>query len=252
MSLEELFSLDGRVAVITGGSGGIGRAVAGLFVELGATVILTGRTQTNLDEALASLPQGAPVTAIRGEARDGAHITEIFDTAARLGGVDVVVNSVGTQRRKPILDATPEDLEFLWSVNVASVFAITQRLVPQMVQKGYGKIINLCSIGSFIGLPQKTMYAITKGALAQYTRSAAVELAPYGIRVNALAPGYVETPMTYDWIHSDREDEYLAAIPLGKFATVEDLYGAFAFLAGRASDHVTGQLIVIDGGETVW
>src|SRR5207244_1333477 len=100
----------------------------------------------------------------------------IVAAAARLGGVDVIVNSVGTQRRKPILEATSEDLDFLWSINVASVFAMTQRLLPQMVDKGYGKIINLCSIGSFVGLRQKTMYAITKGALAQYTRSAAIEL----------------------------------------------------------------------------
>jgi NAD(P)-dependent dehydrogenase (short-subunit alcohol dehydrogenase family) len=250
--IQNLFSLEGRVAVIAGGSGGIGRGAAALFLDLGASVILTGKTQEHIDDTLAALPEGAPVTAIRGDARDDAHVDEIFDAAARVGGVDVVVNCVGTQRRKPILEATSEDLDLLWSVNVASVFAMTQRLIPQMVEKGYGKIINLCSIGSFVGLEQKTMYAITKGALLQYTRSSAIELAPYGIRVNALAPGYVETPMTYDWIHSEREGEYLAAIPLGRFATVEDLNGAFAFLAGRASDHVTGQMIVIDGGETVW
>jgi NAD(P)-dependent dehydrogenase (short-subunit alcohol dehydrogenase family) len=250
--IYDLFSLEDRVAVVAGGSGAIGRAAAALFVELGASVILTGKTQAKIDEALASLPSDARVTAIQGDARDDAHVDAIVEAAAAHGGADVVVNSVGAQRRRPILEATPEDLEFVWSVNVASVFAMTQRLVPQMVEKGYGKIINLCSIGSFVGLKQKTMYAITKGALAQYTRSAAIELAPYGVRVNALAPGYVETPMTYDWIHSDREAEYLAQIPLGKFATVEDLCGAFAFLAGRASDHVTGQLIVIDGGETVW
>ncbi len=110
----------------------------------------------------------------------------------------------------------------------------------------------MCSIGSFVGLEYKTMYAITKGALAQHTRSAGLELAQYGIRVNALAPGYVDTPMTHEWIHSEREAEYLAKIPLGKYAQVSDLQGAFAFLASRASDHVTGQILVIDGGETIW
>ncbi len=164
--------------------------------------------------------------------------------------MDILVNSVGTNRRKPILEATPEDLEFLWQVNMASVWAVTQALVPQMVEKGYGKIINMCSIGSLVGLEYKTMYAITKGALAQHTRSAGLELAQYGIRVNALAPGYVDTPMTHAWIHSEREAEYLAKIPLGKYAEVSDLQGAFAFLASRASDHITGQILVIDGGET--
>jgi NAD(P)-dependent dehydrogenase (short-subunit alcohol dehydrogenase family) len=189
---------------------------------------------------------------VLGDARDTSHVSAIAATAKELGGVDILVNSIGTQRRMPLLEATPEDLDYLWGVNVASIFSITQTLVHQMVEKEYGKIINLCSIGSFIGLQHKTMYAITKGALAQYTKSAAIELAPVGVRVNALAPGYVETPMTYDWIHSEREAEYLARIPLGKYATVDDLWGAFAFLASRASDHVTGQMIVIDGGETSW
>lgn len=248
--LKELFSLEGRLALVTGGSGAIGRGAAATFHELGASVILTGKTEDHLRSAVESLPNGAPVYALTGDARDPRHVDEVAALAREHGGVDVLVNSVGVQRRKPILEATPGDLDYLWSVNVASVFAITQELVPQMVEKGYGKIINLCSIGSFIGLEQKTMYAITKGALAQYTKSAAVELARYGIRVNALAPGYVETPMTRDWIHSEREAEYLAAIPLHKYATIQDLAGAFAYLACRASDHVTGQMIVIDGGET--
>lgn len=250
--LRDLFSLEGRVAVITGGSGGIGRAAAAILVELGASVVLTGRTPEHLEEARGELPAGAPVTTVVGDVREASHIDAIATAAQEIGGVDILVNSVGTQRRRPILEATPEDLAYLWSINVASVFAVGQRLVSQMVEKGYGKIINLCSIGSFMGLEQKTMYAITKGALAQYTKSAAIELAPYGIRVNGIAPGYVETPMTYDWIHSEREAEYLAKIPLGKYATVNDLYGTFALLASRASDHITGQLIVIDGGETSW
>jgi NAD(P)-dependent dehydrogenase (short-subunit alcohol dehydrogenase family) len=250
--LQNLFSLDGRVAVVVGGSGAIGRAAAATFVELGATVVLTGKTPEHLESARASLPATAKVVTVQGDARDSSHIDAVERVSRELGGVDILVNSVGTQRRRPILEATPEDLEYLWSVNMASVFALTQRLVPQMVAKRYGKIINLCSIGSFIGLELKTMYAITKGALAQYTRSAAIELAPYGIRVNGLAPGYVDTPMTHDYIHSEHEAEFLARIPLRRFATVEDLQGAFAYFASRASDHVTGQILVIDGGETVW
>jgi NAD(P)-dependent dehydrogenase (short-subunit alcohol dehydrogenase family) len=249
--LADLFSLDGRLAVITGGSGAIGRAAAAVFLELGASVVITGRTEGHLTAAREWLPAGSPVSTLVGDTRDPSHVSEIVELASSLGGVDVLVNSVGAQRRKPLLEALPEDLDYLWGVNMASVFAVTQALLPQMVKKQQGKIINICSIGSFIGLKDKTMYAITKGALAQYTRSAAVELASYGICVNGLAPGYVDTPMTHDYIHSEREAEYLAAIPLGKFAVVEDLHGAFAFFASRASDHVTGQLLVIDGGETV-
>lgn len=249
---QELFSLEDRVAIITGGSGAIGRGAAEVFLELGAVVVLVGRTQQHLDEAVSSLPAGSRVHVALGDLRSPEHIDEVVALAASLGGVDILVNSVGTNIRKPILEATPEDMAYLWDVNMASVFATTQALVPQMVEKGYGKIINLCSIGSFVGLEYKTMYAITKGALAQHTRSAGLELAQYGIRVNALAPGYVDTPMTHAWIHSEREAEYLSKIPLGRYASVADLQGAFAFLASRASDHITGQIIVIDGGETIW
>jgi NAD(P)-dependent dehydrogenase (short-subunit alcohol dehydrogenase family) len=250
--LESLFSLDGRVAVITGGSGAIGRAAAEIFLELGARVILAGRTEEHLESARSALPEDADVITVLGDALDANHVEELVEVARANGGVDILVNSVGTNRRKPILEATPEDLDFLWQVNMASVFSVTQALVPQMVEKGYGKIINMCSIGSLVGLEYKTMYAITKGALAQHTRSAALELAPYGIRVNALAPGYVDTPMTHAWIHSEREAEYLAKIPLGRYADVSDLQGTFALLASRASDHITGQIVVIDGGETIW
>lgn len=249
---EELFSLEGKVALITGGSGAIGLGAARVFLELGARVILAGRTEEHLTAARAALPEEAEVVTVLGDASDPAHVRELVRVAKSEGGADILVNSVGTNRRKPILEATPEDLEFLWQVNMASVWAVTQALVPQMVEKGYGKIINMCSIGSFVGLEFKTMYAITKGALAQHTRSAAVELAPYGIRVNGLAPGYVDTPMTHAWIHSERETEYLAKIPLGKYAEVSDLQGTFALLASPASDHITGQIIVIDGGETIW
>jgi NAD(P)-dependent dehydrogenase (short-subunit alcohol dehydrogenase family) len=252
MKMDELFSLDGKVALITGGSGAIGQGAAQTFIDLGGRVILAGRTAAHLEAARAALPQDAEVVTVLGDAGDEAHVQELVEVAAAHGGVDILVNSVGTNRRKPILEATTEDLEFLWRVNMASVWAVTQALVPQMVVKGYGKIINMCSIGSFVGLEYKTMYAITKGALAQHTRSAALELAQYGIRVNGLAPGYVDTPMTHAWIHSEREAEYLARIPLRKYAEVEDLKGSFALLASRASDHITGQIITIDGGETIW
>ena len=250
--LDGLFRLDGRLAVITGGSGAIGRGAAQVFVEMGASVIIAGLTEEHLRSARDSLPASANVAMQVGDARDPQTVAALASLAESMGGVDIVVNSIGTQRRKPILEATAADLDFLWSVNMASIFATTQALLPQMVSKGYGKIINVCSIGSFVGLELKTMYAITKGALAQYTRSGAVELAPYGIRVNGLAPGYVDTPMTHEWIHSEREAEYLAKIPLGRYADVGDLLGAFAYLAGRASDHMTGQILVLDGGETVW
>jgi NAD(P)-dependent dehydrogenase (short-subunit alcohol dehydrogenase family) len=252
VAFSDLFRLDGRLAIVTGGSGAIGRGAARVLSELGARVVLTGRTAEHLDEAVASLPAGCVVDALLGDSRDPDFVRRVVEVSSRAGGVDILVNSIGTQRRMPLVEATAEDLEYLWSVNVGSVFAITQALLPQMVEKKYGKIIHMCSIGSFVALMDKTMYAITKGGLAQYTRSSALELAKYGIRVNGVAPGYVDTPMTHAYIHSEREEEFLSAIPLRRFAQVDDLDGAFGYLASAASDHMTGQVLVLDGGETVW
>ncbi len=252
MAVQDLFSLEGRLAVIGGGSGAIGRAGAEILLQAGASVVLLGRDPNHLATARATLPATAKVQTFQGDVRSSEDIARLVALTSSLGGADILVNSVGVQRRKPLLEATPEDLDYIWSVNMAGVFAMTQALLPQMVDKGYGKVINLCSIGSFVGLDLKTMYAISKGALAQYTRSAAVEMARFGIRVNGIAPGYVDTPMTHNWIHSEREAEYLARIPMGRYALVEDLQGTFVFLASPASDYMTGQILVLDGGQTIW
>jgi len=249
---QELFSLNGRLAVVGGGAGAIGRAAAEILLRAGAKVILFDLADDRLKEAKEALASAGSVTVVQGDTREQGDVDKLAELAMSMGGLDILVNSVGVQRRRPLLEATSDDLDFVWSVNVAGVFRLTQTLVHQMVDKKYGKIINLCSIGSFVGLDQKTVYAITKGGLLQYTRSSAVELAKYGVRVNAIAPGYVDTPMTHSWIHSEREGEYLARIPLGRFATVDDLKGTFAFLAAPASDYMTGQMLVLDGGWTIW
>jgi len=250
---QEMFSLQGRLAVIGGGAGAIGRGAADILLRFGAKVVLFDIAEEGLKAAAEALAPAGTVTTVCGDTRTKADIDRLAELTRSMGGVDILVNSVGVQRRMPLLEATPEDLDFIWSVNVAGVFALTQTLVRQMVDKGYGKIINLCSIGSFVGLDQKTMYAISKGGLLQYTRSAAVELARFGVRVNAIAPGYVDTPMTAGWIHTpEHEAEYLPRIPLGRYATVDDLKGSFAFLASPASDYMTGQMLVLDGGWTIW
>lgn len=252
MSISSYLDLSGRLAVISGGSGAIGKQGAKALLTCGARVILLNRTEAKLVQAREELSEYGEVLLCVGDVTSADDINRIVAFAAEHGGADILVNSVGTQRRKPLLEATVEDLDYVWSVNTRGVFAMTQAMLPQMVNKRYGKIINLCSIGSFVGLDVKTIYAITKGALLQYTRSSAVELARYGIRVNCIAPGYVDTPMTSSWIHSEREAEYLARIPMGRYAFPEDLEGTFAYLAGPGSDYLTGQMIVLDGGWTLW
>lgn len=249
---DALFSLDGRLAVITGGSGAIGLAGAQALIEAGARLILCGTDRAKLEGAREQLPSDADVLLHAGDVRNPEDNARLAQVAVDLGGVDILVNSVGVQRRRPIMEATDDDLDYVWGVNMAGVFAVTRALLPQMTAKGYGKVIHLCSIGSFMGLDGKTVYAISKGALAQYTRSSAVELARFGVRVNGIAPGYVDTPMTHDYIHGEHETEFLARIPLGRYAGVDDLKGTFVFLASPASDYMTGQLLVLDGGQTIW
>lgn len=252
MPRSDRFSLEGRLAVVGGGSGAIGRGAAEALASAGARLVLCGRDPAKLEVARAAMPHGTDVTVEPGDVRRRDDMTRLAKKIEQRGGVDILVNSVGVQRRRPLLETTDEDLEYVWSVNMAGVFTMTQAFLPQMVKKGYGKIINVCSIGSFMGLDGKTIYAISKGALAQYTKSSAVELARYGIRVNGIAPGYVDTPMTHDYIHSEREAEFLARIPMGRYADVEDLQGTFVFLASPASDYMTGQMLVLDGGQTLW
>lgn len=249
---QAMFSLEGRLAIIGGGSGAIGLAAAHALSAAGARLLLCGRDTAKLEAARTTFNAGADVAIESGDVTSQADLERLASKAQAMGGVDILVNSVGVQRRRPLLEATFDDLEYVYGVNMAGVFRMTQTLLPQMVAKGYGKVINVCSIGSFMGLDGKTVYAISKGALAQYTRSSAVELARFGIRVNGVAPGYVDTPMTHSHIHGDREAEFLARIPLGRYAEVNDLQGTFVFLASPASDYMIGQLLVLDGGQTVW
>ena len=248
-----LFDLRGKTALITGAARGLGRAAAAALGRYGADLVLFDMLGDELEGTATELgATGVSVEAVTGD------ITRADDVDRLVGvlpdGVDVIVNSVGVQRRIQICELTVDDLDWMWQVNVRGVFSLTQALLPGMISRGRGKIINVASIGSLVGAERKTAYAMTKGAIAQYTRSLAVEVGRYGICVNAVAPGYVDTDMTHDWLFADpdRSRDFLNRIPLGRFATPADIEGAFVLLATRASDYITGQLLVIDGGWTSW
>ena len=248
-----LFDLRGKTAVITGAARGLGRAAAAALGRHGADLVLFDKLGDELEATAADLGlASASVHPVTGD------ITRDDDVERLVGalrdGVDVIVNSVGVQRRMPISEVTVHDLDWMWQVNVRGVFALTQALLPGMISRGHGKIINVASIGSVVGAERKTIYAMTKGAIAQYTRNLAIEVGQHGICVNAVAPGYVDTEMTHEWLYGepDRTRAFLGRIPLGRFATPADTEGAFVLLATRASDYITGQLLIIDGGWTSW
>jgi NAD(P)-dependent dehydrogenase (short-subunit alcohol dehydrogenase family) len=248
-----LFDLTGAVAVVTGGARGIGRAAARALARHGASLVLFDRLDEQLERTAREFADAGTATEfVVGDVRSDADIGRLADAAASLGPVDIVINSAGVIRRMEIQDMTVEDLDWMWAVNVRGLVAVNQAFLPQMIERRRGKVINLGSLGSVTGLELRTAYATTKGAVAQYTVSLAAEVGRYGICVNAVAPGYVDTDMAGTWINDtpDRAERLLARIPLGRFATPEDLEGTFAFLASAASDYVTGQVLLVDGGWT--
>jgi NAD(P)-dependent dehydrogenase (short-subunit alcohol dehydrogenase family) len=252
-SQDRLFDLTGTVAVITGGARGIGRAAARALARHGASLVLFDRLGEQLERTARELADAGTTTQfVVGDVRSAADLGRLTDAAASLGRVDIVINSAGVIRRMDIQDMTVEDLDWMWDVNVRGLVAVNQAFLPQMIERRSGKVINLGSLGSVTGLELRTAYATTKGAVAQYTVSLAAELGRFGICVNAVAPGYVDTDMAGKWINDDpaRAAQLLARIPLGRFATPEDLEGIFAFLASAASDYVTGQVFLVDGGWT--
>lgn len=245
------FDLTGRRAVVTGAARGIGRAAAVALARHGAEVVLTDVLEDELADTADELARsGAAVHSLPLDVRSEDDVRRLAETTAALGGVDVLVNSAGIMRRAIATEATLEDLDRLWEVNVRGLYAVTQAVLPQMVERRAGKIVNVGSLGSVLGLERRAAYAATKGAVRQYTQSLAVDLGCHGICVNAIAPGYIETSMSEDWLTADggRRERMLERIPAGRFGLPLDLEGAFVFLSAPASDYVTGQVIVVDGG----
>jgi NAD(P)-dependent dehydrogenase (short-subunit alcohol dehydrogenase family) len=250
---RDLFDLTGNVAVITGGARGIGRAAAVSLAGHGASVILFDRLDEPLAETTKLLTEsGATAEMVVGDVRSADDVRRLVEVAGSIGGVDTIVNSAGVVRRMDIRDMTLDDLDWMWEINLRGLVAINHAFLPQMIERGSGTVINLGSLGSVTGLPQRTAYATTKGAVAQYTVSLAAEVGRFGVRVNAVAPGYVNTDMVREWISEDpeRRRKLLERIPLGRFASPEDLEGIFAFLASPASAYITGQVLLVDGGWT--
>lgn len=249
------FDLTGRRAVVTGAARGIGRAAAVALARHGAELVLVDVLEDELTATADDLARdGVAAHILRVDVRSGEDVCRLAETAAGLGGADILVNSAGVVRRSDATEATIEDLDRLWEVNVRGLYAVTQAVLPQLVEKRAGKIINVGSLGSVLGLEHRAAYAATKGAVRQYTQSLAVDLGRHGICVNAIAPGYIETHMTADWLAGcgARRQRMLERIPLGRFGRTVDLEGTFVFLAAPASDYFTGQLIVVDGGWSSW
>lgn len=245
------FSLAGKVALITGAGSGIGRGLAFAVAAAGAEVVAVGRTVQKLEETCRSIADaGGRAWFIQGDVSQRAHIEEVVSRIVRdRGRLDILVNSAGLQLRKPALEITEEEWDGLMSVNLKAVFFCCQAAARVMAARGGGKIINITSLTAVVGLPSLSAYGASKGGVNQLTKALAVEWAPLGILVNAIAPGRIRTPMTEPLFQNDTvRESFLRLIPQGRAGTPDDLAGAVVFLASDASNYMTGQTLYVDGG----
>lgn len=248
---SELFDVSGRAALVTGSSRGIGKALAAGLLRAGCTVVINARDAAALDVAAAELGQrGGTVHAVAFDVTDRAAVAAGIGEAERLAGpLDILVNNAGKQVRAPVTELADADWYGLLDTNLSSAFLVGSEVARRMVTRGSGKIINICSLQSEVTRPGIAAYAATKGALKMLTKGMCADLAPSGIQVNGIGPGYFSTEMTASLV---ADAEFSAWVkkrtPAGRWGQVEDLVGALLFLSSRASDFVNGQVIYVDGG----
>ncbi len=255
MTVRELFDLSGRVAIVTGGGSGIGRQMAQALAELGADLVLCARRPERCEQAAEEIAQlGVRALGLRCDVGDKAEVDALVSrTLDELGRLDIVVNNAGASWGAPAVDHPLEAWNKVMAVNLTGVFLVSQAAGRVMIDRGGGKIVNIASTAAFGALPPELMdavaYSASKGGVLSLTRDLAVKWARHGVFVNALAPGWFPSEMSQALLEQ-RAAGLLAGIPLGRFGGPDDLKGAVAFLASAASDFVTGQVLVVDGGQT--
>jgi 2-dehydro-3-deoxy-D-gluconate 5-dehydrogenase len=254
MTNTKMFDLSGKVAVVTGGNGGIGRGIALGLATAGAKVAILARNEQRNRDTLAELrASGNPAMALKLDVARRADLKPALASIEReLGPIDILVNNAAFAVLKNLLEHTEEDWDSVIETDLTACFLLSKYAAQSMVQRGAGKIINVASVGGYKGTPIYPSYGVSKGGLLQLTRCLAIELAPYNIQVNSLAPGWTTTDMT-DWIRNDPQyvavkQEMITRTPAGRFAEPEEMAGAAVFLASHASDFVTGADLIVDGG----
>lgn len=246
----------GQAILITGGAGGIGRASAEAFLASGARrVVLLDAARVPLLAAVEELGKTYPGRVL-GEVVDLVDLADMREVVRRVfatdGPMDVLLNSARVNRRQLALDVTPEDWDYVLGVNLRGLFFATQEVGRAMVEQRRGAIVNVASVSSVRGHRHLAAYAASKGGIAQLTRVLAHEWAPFQVRVNAVAPGYVETGLTRTYLEdAEIRAAILAKIPLGRIGSPGDVVGAVLFLASGLAEYVTGEILFVDGGRMV-
>ncbi|NQU04005.1 MAG: glucose 1-dehydrogenase [Syntrophaceae bacterium] len=248
----EAFSLADKVSIVTGGGRGIGLGIAKALAGAGSDLVLVARTRSQLTEAADFITKeyGTKVEIISADLSRPDSPAEVVESVMnRFGRIDVLINNAGSNIRKPFLEVTPEDFETVMQIQLRSAYFMAQAVAKEMAKVKRGKIINLASLTCKMAVPNISIYGAAKGGIFALTKSFALELAPFNINVNAVAPGYVRTYMTEAAFENKKSCEWmLSRIPLGRFGTPEDIGNTALFLASSASDYLTGEVIFVDGG----
>jgi NAD(P)-dependent dehydrogenase (short-subunit alcohol dehydrogenase family) len=252
----DMFDLSGRIAIVTGGNQGIGFAIARGLATAGATVVIANRRAPEGQKAAESLrAEGLSAVAMPADVSLRSSVAGLVSkTIDDFGKIDVLVTSAGVIVRKPAEEISEEEWDYVMDINLKGVFFCCQLVGRHMIQRKKGKIINISSNVSEVTQPLRSVYAASKAAVSHLTRALAGEWAKYNINVNAIGPGPTITPLNKKYLEEHPEDlkERLRGIPMGRLGDPSDHVGAAVFLASDASDFVTGQTLLVDGGSTLW
>ena len=246
-----LLELNGKTAVVIGGTSGIGRAIAHGLAEAGANVIPTSRRMEQVEAAAGEIEErGRRSLRVTSDVSDRASLQTVLDeTVAAFGKVDILINSAGRTKRAPTLDFSEEDWNAIMETNLTGTLRACQVFGRHMLERGYGRIINIASLSTFVALYEVAAYSASKAAVASLTKSLAIEWASRGVCVNAIAPGVFRTALNQKLLdESERGREFQLRTPMRRFGKVEELAGAAVFLASDAASFVTGEVLTVDGG----
>lgn len=251
MMYPNLFSLAGRVALVTGGSRGLGKAMARIFAQAGADVFLSSRHENELASAVEEIAKESGVRAeyLVADMTDRGDVRRLAETAAaRLGKVDILVNNAGNNRPQPIDHVTDEVWDELVELNLTSCMALTRALATGMKERRWGRVIHISSIMGLASTAGRNVYSATKSALIGMARASAMDLGPYGITVNCLAPGPFATEMPMSILSPQQQEALAARTVMNRWGRPEELAGPALLLASEAGSYITGTVLVVDGG----